>query len=50
MSNEDFICIPLNTQTSIFFRSLFQKEKVIKIRHYRYAHDINFILRELRTS
>lgn len=32
MSNEEIICILLNTLTSIFFflRSLFQKEKVIK--------------------
>jgi hypothetical protein len=30
MSNKEIICILLNTLTSIFLRSLFHKEKVIK--------------------
>jgi hypothetical protein len=30
MSNEDFICILLNTQTSIFFVAYFRKRKSLK--------------------
>jgi len=50
MSNEEIICILLNTLTYIFCVAYFRKRKPLKVRHYTYAHDISFILRELRTS
>jgi len=43
MSNEGTICILVNTLTSIFLRSLFQKEKVIKKSDIIRTHTISIL-------